>query len=127
MKTTLTQVTRQDKESPKGPYVRIMIKTQEHGDKLLSGFGNAYNDQWKKGDTVNIEVKEVVKGDITYLNFEAVKPVKTDVKENPAVLNKLAELEQLIVGIKITQERMVDMLLEEKNIQSQNENPLYEQ
>lgn len=51
------------------PYTSVRIKTQEHGDKFISGFGNAENAHWKAGDTVDIEV--VQKGD--YLNFTMPK------------------------------------------------------
>lgn len=40
------------------PYSKVSIKTEEYGDKWLSGFGNTANYFWKKGDTVLIEVTE---------------------------------------------------------------------
>jgi hypothetical protein len=74
MKVTLTTINRRDKTSTAGkPYVSLGIKTQEHGDKWLSGFGNKRNAGWKEGDDVEIEVVEKVVGDKTYLNFEMPK------------------------------------------------------
>ncbi|NHZ84603.1 MAG: hypothetical protein GWP19_01820 [Planctomycetia bacterium] len=46
-------------------YTRVSIKTDKHGDVLLSGFGNRSNANWKEGDTVEIVVEQ--KGQ--YLNF----------------------------------------------------------
>ncbi len=51
------------------PYERVSIKTEEYGDKWLSGFGNEQNKEWKEGDEVTLEVKEVGQ----YLNFSPVK------------------------------------------------------
>ena len=73
-KVTLTFVRRTPKTSASGkPYTSLSIKTQEHGDKYLSGFGNKDNEGWNEGDTVEIETKEVVKDGKTYLNFETPK------------------------------------------------------
>ncbi len=44
----------------------MRIKTVEHGDKLISGFGNEVNANWKPGDKVDIIVTQ--RGE--YLNFE---------------------------------------------------------
>lgn len=74
MKVTLTQVVRKntDKDgnplkNAKGqPYTRLSIKTQEHGDKWLSGFARQDNSSWKVGDSVEITVEE--RGE--YLNFK---------------------------------------------------------
>ena len=70
MKVTITQITRKEAQGKKGPYTRIGMKTQEHGDAWLSGFGRKDNTSWKAGDTVEVEVKEVEKDGKTYLNFE---------------------------------------------------------
>lgn len=40
------------------PYSKISIKTEQHGDKWLSGFGNTANYFWRKGDIVEIEITE---------------------------------------------------------------------
>lgn len=69
MQVTLTQVTRKEAQGAKGPYTRLGIKTQEHGDLWLSGFGRRDNSSWKVGDKVEIEIKEVEKDGKTYLNF----------------------------------------------------------
>lgn len=75
MKVTLSNIFREQKTSAAGkPYTSVRIKTQEHGDKQLSGFGNAGNKDWKEGDTVEINVTEKVSNGRTFLNFENPKP-----------------------------------------------------
>lgn len=92
---TLTYVKRTDRTSTAGkPYVSISIKTTEHGDKYLSGFGNKENTNWKEGDQVEITTKEVVKDGKTYLNFET--PKKED-----KIDEKLEMILNRIVGMKL--------------------------
>lgn len=76
MKVTLTKIARYDKDkagkpliSKEGkPYTRVLISTQEHGAKQLSGFENQQNSHWKEGDMVEIEVAE----NGQYLNFKTL-------------------------------------------------------
>lgn len=79
-KLTLTQVTRTQRTSKDGkPFTSLTIKANEYGQKFLSGFGNKANENWKEGDTV--EVENIVekpgvnkKGEsVVYLNFEMPK------------------------------------------------------
>lgn len=51
------------------PYSSIRIKTNVHGDKLLSGFGNKDNALWNVEDEVEIIVTE----NGQYLNFDTPK------------------------------------------------------
>ena len=51
------------------PYTSVRIKTQEHGDKVISGFGSPENATWQVGDQVEIII--VPKGE--YLNFSMPK------------------------------------------------------
>ena len=70
MQVTLNYVKRTPKTSQAGkPYTSLSIKTNEHGEKWLSGFGNKDNQNWAEGDTVEIEVEQ--KGE--YLNFSTPK------------------------------------------------------
>lgn len=70
----ITRIFRESKTSASGkPYTSLQMYTQEHGDQRLSGFGNQDNASWNVGDTVDIDIKEVQKGDKTYLNFETPK------------------------------------------------------
>lgn len=79
-KLTLTDIIRltKDKEGNQlktkdgKPYTRVLIKTQEYGDKQLSGFANKANDNWKAGDEVSLDITEVKKDDKVYLNFAPV-------------------------------------------------------
>ena len=72
---TLTMVSRKEKTSSKTgrPFTSLGIRTQEHGEKWLSGFGNKDNAAWKIGDKVEIIVEQ--KGE--YLNFSMPTLVKT--------------------------------------------------
>lgn len=96
MQVTITKIYTTDKDkqgnplkSKKGaPYTRMSIKTQEHGEKWLSGFQNADNKEWKEGDTVEIVVKE--NGE--YLNFETPKKEDKVVEVMEKVLNKLTSM-----------------------------------
>jgi hypothetical protein len=80
MKITLTKIYRTNKDkqgnllkSAKGfNYERLGLKTQEHGDTWLSGFGGDWNQSWQEGQTVDVEVKQVEKDGKVYLNFERI-------------------------------------------------------
>lgn len=52
-------------------YERLGIKTQQHGEVWLSGFGGFSNKNWKEGDEVEIEIKRVTKDGKEYLNFSS--------------------------------------------------------
>lgn len=74
MQITLTSVSRFNKTAKTGkPYVSLSVKCNEYGDKYLSGFGSEDNQDWKVGDTVEVEV--ATKGD--YLNFSTPKGAPT--------------------------------------------------
>ena len=81
MEVKLTKVYRTDKDKegkplmtkgtpdrPSRSYTRLGIKTQEHGDKWLSGFENRESANWQEGDTVDIEVEP----NGQYLNFKTL-------------------------------------------------------
>ena len=80
MKLTITGIwrytTKQDGSPLVGsngkPYTSVKIKTQEYGDKQLSGFGDVWNAEWKDGQQIEVDVEQ--KGE--YLNFKKVNPVK---------------------------------------------------
>jgi hypothetical protein len=89
MKVELTAINRQNKISSKNnkSYVSVGIMTKEHGDKWLNGFGNNGNRNWKKGDAVEITVKQ--NGE--FLNFE-----NADTGKNDDVMNAIRQLYTLI-------------------------------
>lgn len=70
-KQKITYVSRTQRTSKKDgkPFTSISIKTDRHGDKFLSGFGNEKNERWIVGDEIEIEV--VQKGE--YWNFNMPK------------------------------------------------------
>lgn len=65
------------------PYTRLSIKTQEYGDKWISGFKGKESGTWREGDTVEVNITEKQTGDKTYLNFEV--PKKEDENEKRLV------------------------------------------
>lgn len=65
---TLVRVLRTTQETKYGVKPKLVIKTEQHGDKWLSTFKMAGTENWAEGDTVRINVQE--KGD--FLNFEPV-------------------------------------------------------
>lgn len=73
----LTFIKRTDAVSKAGkPYVRLSIKTDKHGERYISGFGNKDNANWQIGDEVDIKVTESEtkdKNGLPYLNFEMPK------------------------------------------------------
>lgn len=91
-KVTLTFIKATERTSAKTnkPFTSLSIKTQEHGEKYLSGFQNKDNKDWRVGDTVEIEVKESEKLDKEgkpYLNFET--PKKTTAQASPEILSQI--------------------------------------
>lgn len=96
MKGTITQITRYTTgkdgtplvTKDGRPYTRTIVKLQEYGDKLISGFGNAYNAQWKEGDQVDIIVEQ--KGE--YLNFTTPKKEDATKEELEQIKNKLTSI-----------------------------------
>ena len=69
-------------------YTRIRIQTNEHIDQWLSGFENPETENWREGDTVEIDVKQVG----VYLNFST--PKKADVLEA-----RVTELEKRVTAL----------------------------
>lgn len=75
VKLTKIYTTNKDKngnelKSAKGvPYTRMSIKTEQYGDKWISGFQNKDNKDWKEGDEVEVNIEE--KGE--YMNFSVPK------------------------------------------------------
>lgn len=91
MKVTITWLKREDKTSAAGkPWTSLSIKTKEHADKYLSGFGNADNKNWIVGMEAEIAVVEKKVGDKTYLNFETPKKADLQNEEVKKEINSLA-------------------------------------
>lgn len=65
---TLVRVLRTTQETKYGVKPKLVIKTEQHGDKWLSSFKLGGTENWAEGDVVRINVQE--KGD--FLNFEPV-------------------------------------------------------
>lgn len=99
---TIKSIARNEKTSKAGKkYTSLGFKCAEHGDKWVNGFGNKSNADWKEGDEVKVDIKEVVSGDKTYLNFdmvnvesiliERVATLEAVVKSQAETINKIRE------------------------------------
>ena len=96
MKATLTKVIRytegkdgQPLKTKDGrPYTRLVIKTNEHGDKTISGFENTETQNWKEGSEVEVEITE--NGE--YLNFRVPKKEDKLSSELSEIKTKLGKM-----------------------------------
>lgn len=127
MKVKLTRLSRKDKVSKAGkPFVSLGIRTEEHGERWLSGFGSADNKDWKAGDEVEIEVVE--SGE--YLNFTtakkdrspAIKDGATSEIMNALRLKVIPALEQIQRDMISLDERL-SVLAQRANLTSEDELP----
>lgn len=94
MEVKLVAIKRTPRISKKSgkPFVSVGIKTEQHGDKWLSGFASSENADWGEGHTVQIEVEQ--KGD--FLNFTSPKEEERD--RSPAANNgATAEIKNILV------------------------------
>lgn len=96
MKVHLTDIKRYDKDKEGNPlktkdgrpYTRLVIKTDEYKDKLISGFDNQETKNWQVSQEVEIEVEQ--KGE--YLNFRLPKKddkMLQDIQELRTQITKL--------------------------------------
>ena len=77
------------------PYTSVTIKVAEHGDKWISGFGNAVNANWRDGDEVELIITP--KGE--YLNFSMPKAEDKQNELSEKILNKLTQMNLLLSAI----------------------------
>lgn len=107
--TTVYRATQDKKGNPyiskktNKPYERVSIKTLEHGEKWLSGFGGQWNKDWKEGQEVEVTVKESG-ADPTgkpYLNFERLDPLE-------AMESRLSKVEEAVFGHKASPQISMD-------------------
>ncbi len=109
VKLTNVYVTDKDKEgnllmSKAGkPYTRMSIKTEEHGDRWISGFKNKGNESWKQGDTVEVIIKE----NGQYLNFDTPKPNDVNNEKLEDIMKMLTEIKLDVKAIKERTKRNV--------------------
>ena len=69
-------------------YTRLSLKTLQHGEKYLSGFGSKENENWKEGDEVEI----IIKQNGEYLNFETPKKDDKAIEMLSQILTKLGTI-----------------------------------
>lgn len=92
----LTEIKRYNKTSASGKnYTSTVIKTEQHGETTLSGFGNNTNETWVEGDEVQIEIVPVEKNGVEYLNFknEENKEFKKVESNETSIEERLKKLE----------------------------------
>lgn len=109
MKVTLTKVTRTERVSQKTgkPFTSLSIKTIEHGDKFLSGFGNKDNSDWREGSQVEIETTEVAKDGKVYLNFTTPKKEEKEGVDTERILNAIAGLKIELNSVSLKLDRVI--------------------
>ena len=109
-KLTLTYVGRFPKKSKEGKdYTSISVKCREYGDKYLSGFGNAWNEKWKDGDVVEVDVtkKPAIdkEGKATeYINFSKPDPTTELSKAVMRHERDIQELKKIVAGFQKNEE-----------------------
>lgn len=112
MKQTITKIYRsfQDKQGNSlktkdgRNFERVAIKTQEYGDRYISGFGGDWNENWKIGDIIDIKIEQ--KGE--YLNFSKI--------------DRLDRLDELEMRIDELEARMVAYEMRGSEIKNLNYN-----
>ena len=108
-KLTLTFVKSTPKVSASGKnYTSVSIKTQEYGDKYLTGFGNKDNQNWKVGDSVEVVIKQILKDGKEYLNFEMPKTASKPFANDNEVLHQIEVLKTKISRLSALVERLYE-------------------
>src|SRR3990167_5854721 len=115
MQITITAISRKERTSKAGrPFTSVGLKTIEYGDRWVSGFGNARNKDWKKGDKIEVEVEDTGQ----YLNFTmpeqeestdsgpAANNAATAELKNILALKVIPQLEQIHKDLLAIDERM---------------------
>lgn len=119
MKVTIVAVNRKERMSNRTgkPFTSLGIRTQEHGEKWLSGFGNKDNSTWKNGDVVEIDIEQ--KGE--YLNFTV--PKKADM--GPAANNAAtAEIKNILtIGVITRLDKILSWIERQEYIAEHGEAP----
>ena len=71
-------------------YERVVIWTQEYGERAISLFGGYWNKNWKEADSVELDIEEVAGRDgKKYLNGKQPDPLK-------ALTARVEKLEKLV-------------------------------
>lgn len=119
VKLTKIYTTDKDKQgnpllSTKGrPYTRMSIKTNEYGEKWISGFQGKENSNWKEGDTVEVIIKKTERGGTEYLNFEVPK-------QEDKTKDELVKISLQLSGIKLLVQQIADTVGVNNKIQAVN-------
>lgn len=92
MELTINKIVKvQEVDGKFGPQQRVAFKTNEYGDKILSGY---FKFAPNEGQTLTGEVEEVEKDGKTYLNFKHAKKGAVNdsaLKEINAKLDKIID------------------------------------
>ena len=106
MKITLKKIFRSDTNKKTGekftnqygPYIKVGLKTEEHGDKWVNGFENDTTKNWKEGDVVEVDVSDSQYG----LKFKTSKggPTGNPANENAVMVGKdLQEIKDRLTAL----------------------------
>lgn len=95
MKVTITKIYRGKQQTKFGQKDKIAIKTDQHGDKWVTGFDQkAITQNWNEGDIVDVTVKQ--NGE--YLNLEFPKAGAVDNSKLEEILKLVKEIHRQIIG-----------------------------
>lgn len=106
--TEITRVPLTSKKTGK-PFTSLRLKVASRGDTQISGFGNARNEGWKVGDSVNILIEQ--KGE--YLNFTEADSKQGVEKTTNA---KIEEIITVVRKLDYKIDRVIDLLQGKKNV-----------
>jgi hypothetical protein len=82
-KVTLTKIFRSFTDKKGAPlrtsdgreYEHVAVQTREYASAWVSGFGAYWNQNWREGDIVELEITRVQKDGKEYLNFSRPSPI----------------------------------------------------
>lgn len=97
MQVTLTFVKNENKTSKAGKsYSVCSIKTKEHGDVFINGFGNKTTESWKIGDIVEAEIFDEEYNGKTSKKFKALSGMDILVAEVNNLKDRVEVLELVV-------------------------------
>ena len=108
--TSIERISRVSKNTGK-PYTSVIVKTDKHGDKKISGFANVDNADWEIGSVVSLDIEEKN----GYLNFNSPKKDSSPAaRESSGGLAEVANILKLQILPKIETIRKDQIAILEK-------------
>lgn len=93
---TLVRVLHTTQDTKYGMKPKVAIKTEEHGDKWLSSFKVAGTEDWKEGETVEVDIQE--KGDFINFTPRTSGSASTTAAPSSNLEARVAKLEATVFG-----------------------------